>query len=340
MKILIYTSVFYPSTGGMETVAEVLANEFSLLGHDVSVVTKTKLGSGKKKNNWAFPVYYDISFKKYWTLLHDADVILHNCISLKQVFPDWFYYRKVFVIHHTWYNKNVNGKLVLSSYLKRWVSRCVHNCFISKAIQDDLNIPGKVLSNPYDSELFKVNNNVHRTKELVFLGRLVSDKGGAILLEALLQLKPEFTPKLTIIGDGPEKLSLENYASKYLPGQVEFLGKLQGEKLALVLNEHQLMVVPSLWEEPFGVVALEGIGCGCLIIGSEGGGLKEAIGDCGWTFPNGNIDALAELLQKVLKKPQQWSQLQESMPLHLYKHQPSQIASDYLNYFKEHVKTT
>ena len=40
----------------------------------------------------------------------------------------------------------------------------------------------------------------------------------------------------------------------------------------------------------FGVVALEGIACGCVIVGSEGGGLEEAIGPCGVTFPNSNCN--------------------------------------------------
>lgn len=342
MKIVIYSSVFYPSTGGMETVAEVLANEFSQLGHEVSVVTKTPLGSEIDKDRWSFIVFRDISFKKYVALLHNADVVLHNCISLKQVFPDWLYRHKVFVIHHTWYNTHLNGKIMVSSYLKRWMSRLVHNCFISNAIQSDLGIEGEVISNPYNNELFKVNNQIEKTIELVFLGRLVSDKGCYTLLQALKRLgefDTQLYPKLTVIGDGPEKISLEDYANNNLPEQVQFVGKLEGELLASTLNKHQLMVIPSLWEEPFGVVALEGLGAGCLVIGSEGGGLKEAIGDCGWTFPNGNVNALAKLLQSVLTQPKEWEKRYKLVSVHLYKHRPTQVALAYLKYFKTHVKT-
>ncbi len=42
-----------------------------------------------------------------------------------------------------------------------------------------------------------------------------------------------------------------------------------------------------------GIVALEGIACGCVVIGSQGGGLKDAIGNCGLTYPNGDVAALA-----------------------------------------------
>ena len=59
-----------------------------------------------------------------------------------------------------------------------------------------------------------------------------------------------------------------------LERQVEFTGVLQGETLVRTLNAHRIMVVPSRTPEPFGVVALEGIACGCVVVGSEGGGLS------------------------------------------------------------------
>ena len=43
-----------------------------------------------------------------------------------------------------------------------------------------------------------------------------------------------------------------------------------GAALAALLNQCRILVVPSLWAEPFGIVALEGIACGCVVVGSAG----------------------------------------------------------------------
>src|SRR2546423_11563028 len=113
---------------------------------------------------------------------------------------------------------------------------------------------------------------IPRNKELVFLGRLVSDKGADLLLMSLAKLKAQgLTPKLTVIGTGPEECSLKQQSVRFgIDGQVSFVGAKIETDLAQLLNEHQIMVVPSRWQEPFGIVALEGIACGCIVVGSEG----------------------------------------------------------------------
>ena len=102
----------------------------------------------------------------------------------------------------------------------------------------------------------------------------------------------------------------------------------RGAELAALLNRHQVLVVPSRWAEPFGIVALEGLACGCFVIGSEGGGLKEAIGPGGITFVNGDASALAGALQKALV-----NRLPVDRPAvaaHLARHRPSAVAAGYL----------
>ena len=57
------------------------------------------------------------------------------------------------------------------------------------------------------------------------------------------------------------------------------------------LNRHEIMVVPSRWNELFGVVALEGMACGCAMLVSDGGGLPDAVGYAGHN--------LKELIKKI-----------------------------------------
>ena len=93
--------------------------------------------------------------------------------------------------------------------------------------------------------------------------------------------------------------------------------------------------MPSRWAEPFGIVALEGIACGCVVVGSEKGGLKEAIGPCGLTFENGNVRALADQLKRSLNDPN--SQMQQAAE-HLAKFQADAAATAYLRVMRKMVE--
>jgi glycosyltransferase involved in cell wall biosynthesis len=158
---------------------------------------------------------------------------------------------------------------------------------------------------------------------------LVSDKGASLLLYAVKLVNPK--PQLTIIGDGPERPVLEKQViDLQLQAQVEFAGSRQGEQLADLLRRHEILVVPSLWQEPFGIVALEGIACGCVVIGSAGGGLSEAIGPCGVTFPNGDARALADAITRLLGDPAERDRLRQNAPAHLVHFTSRQVAAVYL----------
>jgi glycosyltransferase involved in cell wall biosynthesis len=119
-----------------------------------------------------------------------------------------------------------------------------------------------------------------------------------------------------------------------LDDQVEFRGAKTGVELANILNEHQILVVPSKYDEPFGVVALEGIACGCAVVVSSGGGLPEAIGPCGITFPNGDVDALSAVVERLLTRAEERQRLIAEGPRHLVQFQPHRVAERYLELFQ------
>jgi glycosyltransferase involved in cell wall biosynthesis len=177
---------------------------------------------------------------------------------------------------------------------------------------------------------------IARDKEFIFVGRLVSDKGVDLLLEAMaLLLRENIEPRLTIIGSGPDEKGLKAQAEKLGLHKVYFLGARTGVELANLLNQHKVLVVPSRWEEPFGIVALEGIACGCFVIGSAGGGLVDAIGSCGKTFRNGDVKELASLLKAVVCESTCCELPEEAREAHLQRHSRGSIAREYLQLFSE-----
>ena len=322
VKILLGSHYFFPSTGGIETVSNLLAREFVGLGHEVRVVTQTP-GTGK----FPFvvvrrPTMFELVRQVRW-----CDVFLQNNISLRTVWPLLFIRRPLFVAHQTWIT-NPDGSTGWQHRLKRYVLRHATSFVISSAIAESLGAPSIRVGNPYDTRVFN-HAAAPRSHELIFVGRLVSDKGAGLLLDALKLIAPK--PRLTIVGDGPERAALEKQASDLdLQDQVEFVGSRQGDQLADLLRQHEILVVPSLWQEPFGIVALEGIACGCVVVGSAGGGLGEAIGPCGVTVPNGQPRALADAITRLLSDAAERDRLRQDAPAHLAQFTPGHIAALYL----------
>jgi glycogen synthase len=90
------------------------------------------------------------------------------------------------------------------------------------------------------------------------------------------------------------------------------------------------MAVPSRWPEPFGIVALEGIACGCAVVGTAPGGLPEAIGPCGVTVPNADTSVMGRALRSLLEDDSLLAAYRSCAPVHLARHSRSEVARSYL----------
>jgi glycosyltransferase involved in cell wall biosynthesis len=201
----------------------------------------------------------------------------------------------------TWLGQNEKA-IGITGNLKRFLLGFARNIYISEAIAKHVGHQGTVLGNPYDHLTFKLHAEVTRDRDIVFLGRLVSDKGCDLLVDALRLLKSKgVQPTTTIIGDGPERQVLEQQVLEAdLQTQICFVGKMSGDLLAKELNRHRVMAIPSRWNEPFGIVALEGMACGCFPVVSSGGGLPEATGRHGVIFENCDASGLAKAIQSAI----------------------------------------
>ncbi len=335
MNILIYSPSFYPNVGGLETVIAILAHEFLAQGHKVKLVSETPDSESKV---FPFEVYKSPNLRGLLELTEWCDIYFQGCVSLKGLWPLLIIRKPLVVSHHTWYRR-LDGSLGWQDHIKRFVTRFATNISASHDLAEEIPAPSAVVPNPYEADVFYEMSEIIRDREIVFLGRLVSDKGVDLLLSALAEIKQRgMTPHLTIIGKGPEESKLHQQVKELdLADQVDFAGVKVKEELARLLNAHQILVVPSRWREPFGVVALEGIACGCVAIGSEKGGLKDAIGPCGVTFPNGDHKALTQVLFDLLSSPAKMSIYRTQAESHLSRHRQAEVAKAYLHIFERTV---
>lgn len=329
MKILFCSFAFSPGIGGIETVSSILADQFCRLGSMVTVVTSTP---GPQ-----IAAAYDIvrlpSATKLFHLARNADICFQNNVSLRMIFPLLASGRPVVVTHQTWLER-VEGGRGWQDYLKLATLRACRNIAISQAIASALPISSLVIGNPFEPREFADLGPDYRTGDVVFIGRLVSDKGCDVVIRALALLKREgLTPAFTVVGDGPEMPALKQLTVGLgLSDQVDFLGAVR-EGRGTIAARHKIMVVPSIWEEPFGVVALEGIAAGCAVVATRGGGLSEAVGPCGILFPNGDAAALASALKDLLTSPSLRNELIAARDQHLRNFQPEAVAMRYLEVF-------
>lgn len=320
MRIHIYCRSFAPAIGGVERLVEVLAREFFRMGHAVSVVTETT-----GESDQPYPVERQPGFRRYLALARAADVIVTVPLSLRRLPAQLLTGRRLVVLQPMLFTDAKLGRLL--GPVKRFAARLVPNIVPSQYMLRQF--PGAtVIPNPYDTETFTWPNSDAPRTGLLFAGRLAPEKGCDLLLRALALLPAP--ARLTIIGEGPERAPLERLAAALgIAAQVEFRGPLTGPTLAAAMQTHRVLVVPTLCEEAFGIVALEGLACGCRMVVAESGGLPEAVGTLALTFPCGDVESLAARLETalggdVVPPPR------ASVEAHLAQFTPERIAAAYL----------
>jgi len=117
-------------------------------------------------------------------------------------------------------------------------------------------------------------------KLVVFAGKLAYFKGIDVLLEAAKLYEGERPKQITTIiaGDGELSESLKNQAKKLSLQGVHFVGHIDSAQLRSLFSSADISVVPSR-REPFGLVAIEALACGCPVIATNQGGLPDIIND-------------------------------------------------------------
>jgi glycosyltransferase involved in cell wall biosynthesis len=330
MKILVLSHAFFPSMGGIEVNTEILCRNFVEAGHKVTLITNTACEDCK--DDFVFPVIRQPGFIKTFKMFIAADVVFHNNPSFGIGYLSIFCnYKTVYAIR-TWVTRT-SGALSIKDKLKhKLICNGKSRIYISQAISDHIPCDGTVIGNPYRDNVFISKGQEVNINNFIFAGRLASDKGVDLILKAYAELKGDYNLSgISIAGDGVELEELIKLAKKLgIAAEVKFLGKLNGLELAEHCRQHKFIVVPSLWNEPFGNVALEGIGCGCVPIVSEGGGLKDAIGECGLTFKNGDIPSLVKVMRLFLDSPELVQHKRSAFKKHLSKHKEKVVAASYL----------
>mgnify|MGYP003609736942 CR=1 FL=1 len=139
-----------------------------------------------------------------------------------------------------------------------------------------------------------------RRPKVVYVGRLGAEKGIQVLIEAW-ERWGENAPLLEIIGDGPEKNSLEKMARLNTAETLRFFGQLSFAETQQRLAGASLLVLPSLWFEGFPMVIREAFALGVPVAASRLGSMPDIVsdGENGVLFAPGDADDLLQKLQSL-----------------------------------------
>jgi len=154
----------------------------------------------------------------------------------------------------------------------------------------------RVLPNPVDRRFLEAPQC--QGDSMLFVGRVETYKGIYQFLDAARAL-PEVG--FVVAGDGGERRRAMRYAKEHGIANVSFLGSRSQDQVVALMRDARAVVVPSVWEEPFGLTAAEAMAAGVAVVASASGGLEEVVsdGEAGYLVPAGDADALGERLRQL-----------------------------------------
>ncbi|MFT9216715.1 MAG: glycosyltransferase family 4 protein [Acetobacter malorum] len=185
------------------------------------------------------------------------------------------------------------------------VSEWVRGRFISQGVTSCV----RVLPNSLDLSALPPPAE-QRDPVLLFAGRIVADKGADAFVEACARILPRHAGwRAEMIGadrfgpDSPETPFLNALRPQAEQAGVVLRGYQPHEAVMQAMSRAAVVAVPSRWPEPFGMAALEAMGCGAAVVASHRGGLPDVVGDAGLYADPDEPNDLADVLERLITSP-------------------------------------
>jgi glycosyltransferase involved in cell wall biosynthesis/MoaA/NifB/PqqE/SkfB family radical SAM enzyme len=214
-----------------------------------------------------------------------AECFRKGCVSPKSIMELWRYKTK-YVNREAM--KRFDRQLVTTEYMKRML---VSNGFSADKVDV---VPLFVEDFGYSA--------VPSINTVLYVGRLTREKGVLHFLHMLKLLKSNF--RAVVAGDGPQRVECEALVSKLgLKNDVTFTGFLNRQQLKEYYLRSSVVVVPSLWPEPFCLVGLEALSYARPVVAYDTGGVSSWLKDSynGFLIKRGDIHKLGHGVDAILK---------------------------------------
>ncbi|HSR28931.1 MAG TPA: glycosyltransferase family 4 protein [Anaerolineae bacterium] len=332
MKILYWTPLYWPDIGGTQTLAKITLRALAERGHEILVLTtRTSQKMPEAAQHEGIP----IQRMPFWSALNGKDMRLvlrlqAQVAALKlQFLPDLIHidfsgYTAFFQVATAkkapaptvleFHNDVTGFQTRTDTTLRRLLEQADWVTGVSKSTLESVQtaMPSIIdrssvvyaCAPTWEAARFGPPSE---NPVVLGIGRLDREKGFDVLIAAAARLAGAFPGlQVRIVGDGPERAALEAQADGLgLRGIVVFSGSIPNENLPKYLAEARVVVVPSRYREPFGLVAVEAAALARPVVASNMGGLAEVVvhGETGLLVEMENPQALATAIAQVLADP-------------------------------------
>lgn len=261
---------------------------------------------------FSFRDYYYICPKNY--MLNDKNEVLHKHESVLECILHHQPKRNI-LFNTLLYLKQSHHKNIIKKHIDYFLTPSEN---LTQFVSNHFKKEGKTLANPI---LIEQNRNSKKEGNFIlFVGRLVPEKGILTLLKAFQNISKQFpNEKLWIVGDGKQLEELQNFAKNNELKNISFLGNKSREELQEIYANSKFSVVPSEYLEAYGNVILESFAFGKTVITSDLVGIKNEIeqNHVGLTYSFKNQKALEEKMVELLLNSGLKSELENNIPKYL-----------------------
>lgn len=182
----------------------------------------------------------------------------------------------------------------------------------AQALDQGLASKVHVVLNGVDTAMIAPCSDQPRCKEILFVGRLIPEKGSLLFAQAAVLARAQLPDwRFVMIGawgftnnESPREYERQVIAEmQKLGDQGEMTGYLPRREALNRLSRASMSVIPSLWEEPCSLAVIEAMAAGCAVIAARRGGSPELIGDAGVLVEQDDPAQFAERMVQLALNP-------------------------------------
>lgn len=268
--------IFY---GGVERVVNMISEELTRLGVDITVLCHPKSTCAAKK--LAYPSLGMDRFSRlkniFFLIKHITSNkydIIHSFAHFDMLIPFWPLKINIIQSFQSLPHRSAFRKRLLFIPRKHlFFTTCgYHMVNHLKDIAETYPI-----HNCVQTHLYEFKENVADDAPLVFLGRIEPIKG----VHHAIRIALETNQKLIIAGNRSNDEMVDQYFQQqiqpYLSNQIRYIGPISDSQKNQVLGSASALLMPIEWDEPFGIVMAESLACGTPVIGISRGSVPEII---------------------------------------------------------------
>jgi glycosyltransferase involved in cell wall biosynthesis len=286
--------------GGSERLIDLLVRGLVRRGHDVTLFAHPASSTAGRLipfpgRSSASPIdtVRNIAALTHYLLTHGIDVV-HSFSRLSYLLP----ILPLRIPKLMTYQRAITRRSVQSGV--RLSRGTLHFASISRSLMKPVSDIGAwhVVYNCTSLERYQFAAKVAHDAPLMFLGRIEEIKGTHLAIEVARR-----TGLRLCIAGNLEPNQQHYFESKIKPfidnHNVVYVGPVDDEQKSLLLGRARALLMPVLWEEPFGLVMIEAMACGTPVIGLDRGAVPEVVDDGVTGFVRGDVDGLAEAVGRI-----------------------------------------